>query len=226
MHQQFMKNMRIHDRRQAGLELANRLAAHAYESETLVLALPRGGVPVAFEIARKLHLPMDVFLVRKLGLPGHEELAIGAIADGGMRVLNEDVLSYLPVDKVVIDYIAAKEEQELERRRRTYRDDKPFPAVTGKQIILVDDGLATGSTMRAALKALKRMKPGRIIVAVPVAPESALADLPGADETICLMMPEPFYSVGVWYEQFDQTSDQEVLRSLHEAERFIPSEAA
>jgi len=223
MHQD-EKSIRMRDRKQAGIKLADRLTRYAYDTQTLVLALPRGGVPVAFEIARNLHLPLDVFLVRKLGLPGHEEFAIGAIADGGMRVLNEDVLSYIPMDRVVIDYIAAKEEQELERRRRAYRDNRQFPAVRGKQIILVDDGLATGSTMRAALKALRERKPERIIVAVPVAPADALAHLSEADEIVCLMTPEPFYSVSVWYERFEQTSDQEVQRMLHEAKQFTASE--
>jgi putative phosphoribosyl transferase len=218
--------MPIRDRIQAGGELAERLTAYAARDDALVLALPRGGVPVGFEIARKLRLPLDVFLVRKLGMPGHEELAVGAIASGGIRVLNEEVLSHYPLDITVIDRIAAKEQRELERRAGAYCDGRPFPAVQDKRIILVDDGLATGSTMRAAIKALRKLKPQRVVVAVPVAPPGVYDSLTEADDIVCLMTPEPFYGVGAWYERFDQTSDREVQRLLREAERFAPSEAA
>lgn len=218
--------MRLRNRKEAGERLAERLKAYAGKRDVIVLALPRGGVPVAFEIAKALHLPLDVFLVRKLGLPGHEEFAMGAIASGGVRVLNKEILSRLPFPDSMIDSVATQEAKELERRRRAYRDDKPLPVIRNRQVIIVDDGLATGSTMRAAIQALRQQSPKRIIVAVPVAPASVYDDMDEADEVVCLMTPEPFYGVGRWYEDFSQTSDAEVQRLLREAEHFRKQEAA
>ena len=183
--------------------------------DVLVLALPRGGVPVAFEVARALHVPMDIFLVRKLGVPGHEELAMGAIASGGVRVLNEDVVNYLSIPDRVIEKVAADELRELERRERAYRGDRRAPDVKDKTIILIDDGLATGSTMRAAAAALREQKPERIVVAVPVAaPQTCDEFKTEVDEIVCAVTPEPFHAVGLWYEDFSQTTDEEVRELL------------
>jgi predicted phosphoribosyltransferase len=183
-----------------------------------VLALPRGGVPVAFEVARELDAPLDVFLVRKLGTPGHEELALGAIASGGARVVNQPLVEYLGIPDEVIDDIAAREQQELERRERAYRDDRPPIDLRNKAIILIDDGLATGSTMRAAVAAVKRQGPARIIVAVPVAPTSTCAELrQEVDEVVCPLAPAVFDGVGRWYEDFSQTSDYEVRALLEQS---------
>jgi putative phosphoribosyl transferase len=199
------------DRRQAGKQLATQLAAYADRSDVLVLALPRGGVPVAFEVARALHSPLDVFLVRKLGVPGHEELAMGAIASGGVRVLNEEVISRMPISSSAIDEVVHREEEELKRRERLYRGNCAAPTVQGRTVILIDDGLATGSTMRAAATALRKMQPSKIIVAVPVAAADTCADLRSeVDEVICGATPEPFMAVGAWYSDFEQTSDEEV----------------
>jgi putative phosphoribosyl transferase len=202
------------DRTEAGRRLAARLTDYANRVDVLVLALPRGGVPVAYEVARALRAPLDIFLVRKLGVPGHEELAMGAIATGGVRVLNEDVVDYLRVPGEVIDAVAADEQRELERRERLYRGTRPAPDVRGKTVILVDDGLATGSTMRAAAAALRQQQPARIVVAVPVsAPDTCDEYRMGVDEIVCAVTPEPFHAVGLWYEDFSQTTDEEV-RSL------------
>jgi putative phosphoribosyl transferase len=191
---------------------------YADRPDVLVLALPRGGVPVAFEVARALHAPLDVFLVRKLGLPGHEELAMGAIASGGVRVLNDDVVRALHVPEDVVETVAAAEQQELERRERIYRGDRPAPDARGRTIILIDDGLATGSTMRAAVAALRQQGPARIVVAVPVgAPETCAEFQDEADEAICGQTPEPFYAVGLWYSDFSQTTDEEVHDLLERA---------
>lgn len=199
------------NRRHAGKKLATQLAGYASRSDVLVLALPRGGVPVAFEVARALRAPLDVFLVRKLGVPGHEELAMGAIATGGVRVLNEEVTSRIHIPSSVIDEVARREEQELERRERLYRGDRTPPSVQGRTVILIDDGLATGSTMRAAATALRKMQPSKIIVAVPIAAAETCADLRSeVDEVICGATPEPFMAVGAWYSDFEQTTDQEV----------------
>ncbi len=209
---------RFVDRTEAGERLAGKLTQYAGSHDTIVLALPRGGVPVAFEIARALSAPLDVFLVRKLGLPGQEELAMGAIASGGVRVLNKDVIAYLAIPENVIDTVARQELQELERREVLYRGGRPAPEVRGRTVILVDDGLATGSTMRAAIAALKKLEPGRIVVAVPVAPPSALDQLEQeADEVVCVFMPEPFDGVGRWYDDFSQTTDREVRSLLERA---------
>jgi predicted phosphoribosyltransferase len=203
------------NRSEAGKYLAAKLTSYADREDVLVLALPRGGVPVAFEVAKELRAPLDIFLVRKLGLPGHEELAIGAIATGGVRVLNDDVVDYLGISDDLIDSIAAKELAELERRERAYRGNRREPDVRGKTVILVDDGLATGSTMRAAASALRRQDPARIVVAVPVsAPQTCDEYKMGVDEIICAATPERFYGVGRWYRDFSQTTDKEVRELL------------
>jgi len=206
------------DRVDAGKQLAKRLTDFADRDDVLVLALPRGGVPVAYEVAKALHVPMDIFLVRKLGVPGHEELAMGAISTGGVRVLNDDIVSYLRIPRDVIDAVAAGELKELERREREYRGDRPEPDVRGKTVIQIDDGLATGSTMRAAAAALRQQNPTRIIVAVPVsAPQTCDEYRMGVDEIICARTPEPFFGVGMWYEDFSQTTDDEVRDLLGKA---------
>jgi putative phosphoribosyl transferase len=214
--------MLFRDRAEAGQELAAKLRAHADRSDVLVLALPRGGVPVAFEVARALHAPMDIFLVRKLGVPGHEELAMGAIATGGVRALNEDVVRALQITEDELDAVAAEQQEELERRERAYRGERPAPNVRGRTVILVDDGLATGSTMRAAVAALRQQQPARIIVAVPVGAAETCAELHAeADETVCARTPTPFYSVGLWYDNFSQTTDEEVRDLLERAAEEI-----
>jgi predicted phosphoribosyltransferase len=214
--------MLFQDRADAGRQLAARLMGYAGRTDVLVLALPRGGVPVAYEVARALGAPLDVFLVRKLGLPGQEELAIGAIATGGVRVLNEDVVRILHIPDELIEVVAEKEKQELERRERLYRDERPARDVMGWIVILVDDGLATGSTMRAAVAALRQQHPHRIVVAVPVgAPEICIQMEEVADEVVCARTPEPFRAVGLWYGDFSQTSDEEVRELLERANRPI-----
>jgi putative phosphoribosyl transferase len=210
------------DRRDAGKQLAQELSAYAGRSDVMVLALPRGGVPVAYDVARALNAPLDIFIVRKLGLPGHEELAIGAIASGGVRVLNEDIVRALNIPDSVIESIARRELQELERREGTYRGNRPPPEVRGRTVILVDDGLATGASMRAAVAALRAQNPARIVVAVPTAaPETCEAFESEVDEIVCAMTPEPFYGVGRWYEDFSQTTDEEVRALLEEAARQL-----
>jgi putative phosphoribosyl transferase len=206
------------DRAEAGRVLAQKLRAYAGRSDVLVLALPRGGVPVAFEVAQALDVPLDVFLVRKLGVPGHEELAMGAIASGGIAVLNEATLRYLRVPDEVIDAVAAKEQRELERRELAYRGARTAPEIRGRTIILIDDGLATGSTMRAAVAALRQQGPAQIVVAVPIAaPKTCDAFRAEVDEIICAVMPELFYAVGLWYKDFSQTTDEEVSNYLRRA---------
>jgi predicted phosphoribosyltransferase len=210
--------MLFRNRADAGRVLAGKLSEYAGRSDVVVLALPRGGVPVAYEVARALHAPLDVFLVRKLGLPGHEELAMGAIASGGVRVLNEEVVRLLRVPPEVIDIVAAEEKQELQRREEAYRDGRPPLDVRGKTAILVDDGLATGSTMRAAVAALRRQGPSRIVVAVPVAAAETCAEMRSeVDDLVCARTPEPFRAVGLWYQDFSQTSDDEVRDLLRRA---------
>jgi predicted phosphoribosyltransferase len=212
--------MYFRDRREAGRQLAQRLAAYANRPDVLVFALPRGGVPVAYEVARALHAPLDVFLVRKLGLPGHEELAMGAVASGGVRVLNRDVVERLQLPDELIDAVTRRELQELERRERAYRGDRPFPDVQGKTIILVDDGLATGSTMRAAAEALRQQGPARLVIAVPAgSPETCNDFREEVDEVVCAITPDPFYAVGLWYQDFSQTTDDEVRELLSAARR-------
>ena len=219
--------MLFRDRTDAGRQLAGKLALYAGRPDVRVLALPRGGVPVAFEVAKALRTPLDVFLVRKLGLPGHEELAIGAIASGGIRVLNEDVVRRFRVSDDVIDAVAAEEEKELDRRKRLYCGDRPTTDVRDRTVILVDDGLATGATMRAAVVALRQQRPARIVVAVPVGAVETCAELETeADDTVCAHTPEPFYGVGMWYGDFSQTTDEEVRELLERAAEDSDSGAA
>jgi putative phosphoribosyl transferase len=210
--------MIFRDRTDAGKYLATKLLSYKDRQDVLVLALPRGGVPVAFEVAQVLRVPLDIFLVRKLGVPGHEELAMGAISTGGVRVINEDTVDYLNIPEHIIDSIAAEELKELKRRERAYRGNRPEPDVKGKTVILIDDGLATGSTIRAAAQALRPQQPARIIVAVPVsAPETCDEYRIGVDEIICAVTPEPFVGVGMWYLDFSQTTDEEVRDLLERA---------
>ncbi|TMG89298.1 MAG: phosphoribosyltransferase [Betaproteobacteria bacterium] len=210
------------DRRDAGRVLAGLLTKYANRDDVLVLALPRGGVPVAFEVAHALRAPLDVFIVRKLGVPGQDELAMGAIATGGVRVLNEDVVRALGLSAKVIDAVAAREEKELERREHIYRGARTPPEVRERTVILVDDGLATGSTMRAAVAALRKQRPARIVVAVPVAaPETCEEFKTEVDETVCAATPRMFNGVGRWYEDFSQTSDGEVHELLAQARTCV-----
>lgn len=207
--------MLFQDRTEAGRVLADRLAAYANYPDAMVLALPRGGVPVAFEVAEALNLPLDIFVVRKLGLPGHEEFAIGAIASGGARVLNQDLIRQLSLSDEIIEHIVAREQHELERRERTYRGQRPMLDVRDRTIIIVDDGLATGSSMRAAIAALRQKRPAKLIVAVPVGASVTCSELEAlADEAICLETPENFSAVGLWYKDFSQVTDEEVIDLL------------
>ena len=214
---------RFRDRADAGRMLAARLAAYTYRPDVLVLALPRGGVPVGYEVARALGAPLDVYIVRKLGVPGYEELAMGAIATGGAPVLNQEVVNSLHIPPSIIEAVAAREQRELERREHLYRGNRPPPAVRGRTVILVDDGLATGATMRAAIAALRRQQPARLVIAVPVASrETCDALRPEVDEVVCAMTPEPFHAVGLWYEDFAPTTDDEVRDLLDRAARAQP----
>ena len=198
--------------------LAEKLAAYAGRDDVIVLALPRGGVPVAYEVAQALRVPLDVFLVRKLGAPGHEELAMGAIASGDVVVMNDEVLKAMKVPEEVIEATIASQRLELTRRELAYRDDRPPIDVQGRTVILIDDGLATGSTMRAAVTALRRQHPERIVVAVPIGAPSTCAEFRSiADDVICAVTPEPFRAVGMWYDDFSQTSDDEVSDLLARA---------
>jgi putative phosphoribosyl transferase len=207
----------FHDRTQAGELLAEQLTAYANRPNVIVLALPRGGVPVGAQVARKLNVPLDVFVVRKLGLPGYPELAMGAIAIGGVRVINRDVVDGLQIPELVIDAVVAQEQEELARRRHAYRGDLPAPQVRGKTVILVDDGIATGSTMIAAVAALRQLDAGRVVVAVPVIARSTLHQIhKAADEVVAVMAPDEFHGVGAWYEDFSQTTDNEVRQLLGE----------
>ena len=208
------------DRRHAGRVLAQVLAGYANRSDVIVLALPRGGVPVAYEVAKALHAPLDVFVVRKLGVPGHEEYAMGAIASGGVRVLNDEVVRRLGIPAAAVDAVARYEQGEVERRERLYRAGRPPPDVRGRTVILVDDGLATGSTMLAAVRAVRAQQPARIVVAVPTAAAETCAQLRSeADEVVCATTPEPFRAVGMWYDDFSQTSDEEVRELLARAQQ-------
>jgi putative phosphoribosyl transferase len=203
------------DRHDAGRRLAERLLPYARRPDALVLALPRGGVPVAYELAKALDLPLDVFSVRKLGAPGHEELALGAIGSGGGYYLNIPVIRSLDVNANEIRDVIDRERHELERRERLYRDNRPRPEIHGKIAILVDDGLATGASMRAAITALRRLDPAQIVVAVPVAPIEVCTELRNEiDDLVCYQTPYPFDAVGLWYRDFSQTTDEEVRRLL------------
>ena len=215
---------RFHDRYEAGRRLAGELHAYAGRDDVIVVALPRGGVPVGYEVALALGVPLEVMQVRKLGVPGHEELAMGAIASGGVRIVSENVVEALGIPERVIATVAAAEVQELERRERVYREGRLFPEMRGRTVILVDDGLATGSTMRAAVAALRSLGAARLVAAVPVAPkESRDAMREVVDEVVCASVPERFQAVGEWYDDFSQISDQEVSellrRGRHEVRR-------
>lgn len=202
---------RFHDRADAGRVLAAALSRYAGRTDLIVLALPRGGVPVAYEVARALGAPLDVFLVRKLGLPGHEELAMGAIASGGIRLINEDIVRAYRVSDAQIEMVSESEQRELERRERAYRDGRSLPPLHDRTVILIDDGLATGATMRAAVLALRQESPASIVVAVPVAAAETCDEFRAiVDDIVCAETPSPFYAVGLWYEDFSQTTDEEV----------------
>jgi predicted phosphoribosyltransferase len=206
------------DRQDAGRQLGRELSRLAGRDDVIVLGLPRGGVPVAYEVAEALRAPLDVFVVRKLGVPGQEELAMGALAPGGVRVLNRDVVQLLGIDEGTIDLVTQREQEELARREQLYRGNRPPLTVEGKTVILIDDGLATGSTMRAAAAALRQQKPAKLIVAVPVAARATCRQLATeVDEVVCLQTPEAFYAVGQWYADFGQTSDEEVRELLSRA---------
>jgi putative phosphoribosyl transferase len=214
---------RFRDRADAGRILAADLSHYAGRTDVIVLALPRGGVPVANEVARAIGAPLDIFLVRKLGLPGQEEFAMGAIASGGVRLINNDVVRAYGVSAAQIESIVAAEQRELERRERAYRDGRPLPQIAGRTVILIDDGLATGFSMRAAVMALRADAPARVVVAVPVAARETCEEFRDlVDEIVCAETPDPFYAVGIWYEDFSQTTDREVhelLRAAHSRQR-------
>lgn len=215
------------NRQDAGEKLAEKLTEYAGRDDVLVLALPRGGVPVAFEVARRLGTPLDIFLVRKLGVPGQEELAMGAIASNGVRVLNESVVASLNIPDAAIEAVARREQIELERREKAYREGLPAPRVKGKVVILIDDGLATGATMRAAAIALKQQNPAKIIIAVPVSsPETCKEFEAKVDAIVCAVTPRPFYGVGMWYEDFSQTTDEEVRQLLQISRNDLAGKAS
>jgi predicted phosphoribosyltransferase len=206
---------RFRDRAEAGRALAERLQAYAGRDDVTVLGLPRGGVPVAAEVAKALGAPLDVFLVRKLGVPGHEELAFGAIALGGSRVLNRDVVATLGIDAETIEEVVARERAELERRAEAYRGTSEPPDVRGRAVMLVDDGLATGATMRAAVESVQALEPATVVVAVPAAAPQTCEELAAdVDEVVCLLTPEPFFAVGMWYADFSETTDDDVRELL------------
>jgi putative phosphoribosyl transferase len=214
------------NRTEAGRFLAESLTSYANRDDVVVLALPRGGVPVAAEAAKALNVPLDVFVVRKLGLPGHPELAMGAIATGGVRVFNGDVINSLRIPDEVVDAVSAQEFAELQRREKAYRDDLPPPQVEGKTVILVDDGIATGSTMLTAIAALRQLNAAHVVVGTPVVAASTYYEIRrAADDVAAVMVPEQFYAVGQWYEDFSQTSDDQVRQLLAEAARRRPVEA-
>ena len=214
------------NRTEAGQCLAENLSSYTNREDVIVLALPRGGVPVAAEVAKKLNAPLDVFVVRKLGLPGHPELAMGAIASGGVRVFNGEVVNSLRIPDEVIDAVSAEELIELQRREKSYRDDLPPPEVEGKTVILIDDGIATGSTMLAAISALRQLNARRIVVGAPVVAAPTYYEIRrAADDVTAVMVPENFYAVGQWYEDFSQTTDEEVRELLAQAARRQPVEA-
>jgi putative phosphoribosyl transferase len=210
-------SMAFLDRRDAGRQLAAKLSGYAGDPGVLVLGLPRGGVPVAYEVARALHAPLDVFVVRKLGVPGHRELAMGAIASGGLRVLNAEVTDSMRISPAEVEWVAARELLELERQQRAYRSNAPLPELAGRIVIVVDDGLATGSTMRAAVRALRQGGPKRIIIAAPVAAPETVRSLRQEADVVCLSTPAEFHAVSTWYQDFSQTSDEEVRQLIESA---------
>src|SRR2546428_6111194 len=213
--------MYYRDRGEAGRSLASKLTAYGDRPDVIVLGLPRGGVPVAAVVANALHAPLDVFLVRKLGVPGHPELAMGAIASGGVRVLSEDLIAQLGIPPAAVEQVAVRERLELERRDRLYRGDRQLPQLRDRTVILIDDGLATGATMEAAVEAVRVYHPARVVVASPVCARDSAARLERiADEVVCAQTPEPFQAVGLWYERFDQTTDDEVIALLRQASAF------
>lgn len=215
------------NRREAGRKLAEKLEHYAKRDGVIVLALPRGGVPVAYEVAAALELPLDVLIVRKLGAPGHRELAMGAVASGGVRVVNEAIVASLGVSPAALEATAQEELRELRRREQRYRGGRPPLSLAGRTVLLIDDGVATGASMRAALSALHQLEPARIVVAVPTAAKDACQALEQqADEVVCLMTPEPYHAVGAWYREFPQTSDEEVRRLLEMAARGTDPSAA
>jgi putative phosphoribosyl transferase len=213
--------MSFPDRFEAGQALAEKLSHYRDESNVLVLGLARGGVPVAYEVAKRLGATLDVFLVRKLGVPGHEELAMGAVASGGIQVLNEEVVPRLGISEGVIAQVADRELREIDRQQQYYRPGKPAPRIAGRTIILVDDGLATGSTMRAAIESIRQQQPERLVVGVPVGAAETCAELAAeVDEIVCAVSAERFMAVGMWYDDFSPTSDQQVQRLLEDASRW------
>lgn len=213
---------RFQNRTEAGQQLAQQLKAYANHPDVLVLGLPRGGVPIAYEVAKALNAPLDICLIRKLGVPGHQELAMGAIASGGVRELNYDVISGLGISGKTIDEVADRELKELQRRDRAYRGDRPPPDICDRIVILIDDGIATGSTIKAAITVIQSQRPARLIVAVPVAPPQIRDELSVAvDEVVCLMTPEEFYAISLWYEDFAQTTDEEVRELLARSTRSV-----
>jgi len=206
------------DRTDAGQVLARGLQQYKNQPDVLILGLPRGGVPVAYEVARELNAPLDVFIVRKLGVPGHEELGMGAIATGGVRILHEGILRELGISEQTIDAVSERERAELERRERLYRSDRPAPTIKGRTVVIIDDGSATGSTMKAAIQAVRQQDPRRLIVAVPTAPSETCEQLKeSADEVVCALTPEPFVAVGSSYADFSQTTDEEVRELIASA---------
>lgn len=208
---------RFENREEAGRELSNALAKYKDKPDTIILALPRGGVPVAHKVAKALNLPMDVWLVRKLGVPGHEELAMGAIALNGAFHINKEIALGLNIPQQLLNQVIAKERTELARRNKLYRQGRPIPDIRGKTVIIIDDGLATGATMRAAVELMRQMHAAKIVVAAPVGAKETCRVLAAvADEIACLRMPEPFYGVGQWYMDFSQTSDEEVQKLLEQ----------
>jgi putative phosphoribosyl transferase len=214
-----IKGMIFSDRTEAGCKLANKLTTYANRDDVIVLAIPRGGVAVGFEVAARLHAPLDIFLLRKLGVPGQEELAFGAIASGGVRVLDRDIIEALGITDKEIEQVTSKELKELKRREQVYRDDRPALDVRGKTVIVVDDGVATGSSMFAGVEALRQLEPGRIVVAVPVAPSRTCMRLASeVDEVVCLQTPHSFHAIGQFYEDFSQVGDEEVIALLTHAE--------
>lgn len=216
---------KFHDRTEAGKLLAAQLTEYAHRADVLVLGLPRGGVPVAYEVAQVLDAPLDVCLVRKLGVPAHKELAMGAISTGGVRIINENVVDWLSISQQTIDAVAARETLELQRRNWVYRGDRPLPNVSNHTIILVDDGIATGATIKAAIATIKHQQPRELILAIPVAGISTCQELASeVNKVVCVLMPENLYAIGMWYENFAQTTDAEVCELLSRQKQLIANE--